>query len=193
MLLTRDRSRPAPQAGRVDGRPIRNTFGDAGEARPGDPAAASHRRSRLDDPPPGHPLQSAVRLERRVRGADRRHLWGLRHHCPGPKDLWVAEQNGGIIGSIFVAPQRRPCRLGPAPHALCRAVGARAGDRYRAGGAGRGLRPAPTGMPGCGSGPIRSRSRRARFTPLPGLQVVETIAEDNFGLKMTGEIWEMVF
>lgn len=56
---------------------IRTILGDI-EPAPGDPPPAPAGRDRLAHPPAGAALQPAIRLERRVRGADRRHIQRVR-------------------------------------------------------------------------------------------------------------------
>jgi GNAT superfamily N-acetyltransferase len=109
-----------------------------------------------------------------------------------PKDLWVAEQNSAIVGSIFVMPseglegsaQLRMLYVEPA--ARGQGVGAslvaQAVSFAKASGYKRMRLWTHT---------IQESARR--IYAAAGFKIVETIPEDNFGMKMMGEIWEMVF
>ena len=108
------------------------------------------------------------------------------------KDLWVAEQRGQIVGSIFVMPseglpgsaQLRMLYVEPATRG--QGVGAtlvrQAVSFARANGYER-LR--------LWTHTIQQAARR--LYAAAGFAIVETIEEDNFGKAMTGEIWEMRF
>ena len=70
------------------------------------PPSASARRTRLADPSPGPALQPAVRLERRVRSADREDLPRVRSR---PRDrrqrpCGSPSATAQVVGSIFVLP-----------------------------------------------------------------------------------------
>jgi len=108
------------------------------------------------------------------------------------KDLWVAEQRGQIVGSIFVMPseglpgsaQLRMLYVEPATRG--QGVGAtlvrQAVSFARANGYERMRLWTHT---------IQQAARR--LYAAAGFAIVETIEEDNFGKAMTGEIWEMPF
>ena len=108
------------------------------------------------------------------------------------KDLWVAEQRGQIVGSIFVMPseglpgsaQLRMLYVEPA--ARGQGVGAalvkQAVSFAQANGYERMRLWTHT---------IQQSARR--IYAAAGFKVVETIEEDNFGKAMTGEIWEIRF
>src|SRR3569833_2157576 len=116
------------------------------------------------------------------------------HDAPDapPKDLWVAEQNGAVVGSIFVMPSEglegsaQLRMLYVEPSARGQGVGAalvaQAVNFARANGYERMRLWTHT---------IQQSARR--IYAAAGFTIVETIPEDNFGMKMTGEIWEMVF
>ena len=108
------------------------------------------------------------------------------------KDLWVAEQRGQIVGSIFVMPseglpgsaQLRMLYVEPATRG--QGVGAtlvrQAVSFARANGYERMRLWTHT---------IQQAARR--LYAAAGFAIVETIEEDNFGKAMTGEIWDMRF
>ena len=116
------------------------------------------------------------------------------HEAPDspPKDLWVAEQNGAIVGSIFVMPsdglegsaQLRMLYVEPSARGqgVGAALVAQAVSFARASGYKRMRLWTHT---------IQESARR--IYAAAGFKIVETIPEDNFGMKMMGEIWEMVF
>jgi DNA-binding MarR family transcriptional regulator/GNAT superfamily N-acetyltransferase len=109
-----------------------------------------------------------------------------------PKALWVAEQSGGIAGSIFVQPseglpgsaQLRMLYVEPAARGqgigatlVAQAVGFARGagyDRMR-----------------LWTHTIQQAARR--IYAAAGFTVVETMPEENFGKSLVGEIWEMRF
>jgi DNA-binding MarR family transcriptional regulator/GNAT superfamily N-acetyltransferase len=109
-----------------------------------------------------------------------------------PRDLWVAEQNGSVVGSIFVMPsegiegsaQLRMLYVEPA--ARGQGVGTvlvkQAVSFARDNGYERMRLWTHT---------IQESARR--IYAAAGFKIVETIPEDNFGVKMIGEIWELVF
>lgn len=109
-----------------------------------------------------------------------------------PKDLWVAEQNGAIVGSIFVMPSHglegsaQLRMLYVEPSARGQGVGtalvSQAVTFARASGYQRMRLWTHT---------IQDSARK--IYAAAGFKVVETIPEDNFGMQMLGEIWEMVF
>ena len=109
-----------------------------------------------------------------------------------PRDLWVAEQNGSIVGSIFVMPSdgipgsAQLRMLYVEPSARGQGVGTvlveQAVSFARDNGYQRMRLWTHT---------IQESARR--IYAAAGFKVVETIPEDNFGLKMMGEIWELVF
>jgi GNAT superfamily N-acetyltransferase/DNA-binding MarR family transcriptional regulator len=108
------------------------------------------------------------------------------------KDLWVAEQNGAIVGSIFVMPseglegsaQLRMLYVEPSARGqgvgtalVAQAVSFARGNGYRR------MR--------LWTHTIQESARK--IYAAAGFKVVETVPEDNFGMQMTGEIWETVF
>ena len=109
-----------------------------------------------------------------------------------PKALWVAEQNGGIVGSIFVMPsegiegsaQLRMLYVEPAARGqgVGAALVAQAVSFARDNGYARMRLWTHT---------IQESARK--LYAAAGFTIVETIPEDNFGVQMLGEIWEMVF
>lgn len=109
-----------------------------------------------------------------------------------PKQLWVAEQNGSVVGSIFVMPSE-----GVAGSAQLRMLYVEPSAR------GQGVGTALVGQAVSFArehGYTRMRlwthtiqEAARRVYAAAGFKVVETIEEDNFGKKMVGEIWEMVF
>lgn len=119
-------------------------------------------------------------------------IYGGYETLPGPKDLWVAEQNGGIVGSIFVAPSE-----GLADSAQLRMLYVEPSARGQ--GVGTALVAQAVGFARANSyrrmrlwtHTIQESARR--IYAAAGFAIVETIPEDNFGVKMMGEIWEMVF
>ena len=109
-----------------------------------------------------------------------------------PRDLWVAEQNGSIVGSVFVMPsagidgsaQLRMLYVEPAARGqgvgtalVAQAVGFARDNSYER------MR--------LWTHTIQDSARR--IYAAAGFRIVETIPEDNFGMQMLGEIWEMVF
>ena len=116
------------------------------------------------------------------------------HDAPDspPKDLWVAEQNGAIVGSIFVMPSEglegsaQLRMLYVEPSARGQGVGAalvaQAVNFAKANGYTRMRLWTHT---------IQEAARR--IYAAAGFKIVETIPEDNFGMKMIGEIWETMF
>jgi DNA-binding MarR family transcriptional regulator/GNAT superfamily N-acetyltransferase len=116
------------------------------------------------------------------------------HEAPEapPKALWVAEQDGTIVGSIFVMPssgidgsaQLRMLYVEPAARGqgVGTALVAQAVGFARDNGYGRMRLWTHT---------IQEAARRGYAAA--GFAIVETIEENNFGVRMTGEIWEMVF
>ena len=119
-------------------------------------------------------------------------IYGGYETLPAPKDLWVAEQDGGIVGSIFVAPsdglagsaQLRMLYVEPSARGqgVGTALVAQAVSFARANNYARMRLWTHT---------IQESARR--IYAAAGFSIVETIAEDNFGVSITGEIWEMVF
>jgi len=109
-----------------------------------------------------------------------------------PRNLWVAEQNGSIVGSIFVMPsdsvegsaQLRMLYVEPAARGqgVGSALVAQAVSFARDSGYGRMRLWTHT---------IQASARK--IYSAAGFKIVETIPENNFGMKMTGEIWEMLF
>jgi len=109
-----------------------------------------------------------------------------------PKDLWVAEQNGSVVGSIFVMPSEglpgsaQLRMLYVEPSARGQGVGTilvkQAVSFARDNGYKRMRLWTHT---------IQDSARK--IYAAAGFKVVETIPEDNFGVKMIGEIWELTF
>ena len=109
-----------------------------------------------------------------------------------PKDLWVAEQDGAIVGSIFVMPSEglegsaQLRMLYVEPSARGQGVGtalvAQAVNFARANGYRRMRLWTHT---------IQASARK--IYAAAGFKIVETIPENNFGMQMIGEIWETVF
>ena len=119
-------------------------------------------------------------------------IYGSYDAMPGPKDLWVAEQDGNIAGSIFVCPsegldgsaQLRMLYVEPAARGqgvgaalVAQAVSFARANNYRR------MR--------LWTHTIQASARK--IYAATGFEIVETIPENNFGLEMMGEIWEMVF
>ena len=109
-----------------------------------------------------------------------------------PKDLWVAEQNGGIVGSIFVMPS-----AGLEDSAQLRMLYVEPSARGQ--GVGTVLVQQAVSF-ARDSGYKRMRlwthtiqESARKIYAAAGCKIVETIPEDNFGAKMVGEIWETVF
>ena len=116
------------------------------------------------------------------------------HDAPDtpPKDLWVAEQNGAIVGSIFVMPSE-----GLEGSAQLRMLYVEPSARGQ--GVGTALVAQAVSF-ARGSGYKRMRlwthtiqESARKIYAAAGFQIVETIPEDNFGMQMMGEIWETVF
>jgi len=109
-----------------------------------------------------------------------------------PKDLWVAEQNGSIVGSIFVMPSE-----GIEGSAQLRMLYVEPSARGQ--GVGTVLvRQAVSFARDNGYKRMRLwthtiQESARKIYAAAGFKVVETIPEDNFGVKMMGEIWELVF
>jgi len=109
-----------------------------------------------------------------------------------PKDLWVAEQGGAIVGSIFVMPsdglegsaQLRMLYVEPSARGqgVGTALVAQAVNFARANGYRRMRLWTHT---------IQTSARK--IYAAAGFKIVETIPENNFGMQMIGEIWETVF
>jgi len=109
-----------------------------------------------------------------------------------PKDLWVAEQDGAIVGSIFVMPtegiegsaQLRMLYVEPA--ARGQGVGAALVNQAVSFARDHGY---------CRmrlwTHTIQESARR--IYAAAGFRIVETMPEDNFGVTMMGEIWERTF
>jgi DNA-binding MarR family transcriptional regulator/GNAT superfamily N-acetyltransferase len=109
-----------------------------------------------------------------------------------PRNLWVAEQNGSIVGSIFVMPseglpgsaQLRMLYVEPAARGqgvgtvlVAQAVSFARDNGYRR------MR--------LWTHTVQESARR--IYAAAGFRIVETIPEDNFGVEMIGEIWELAF
>lgn len=109
-----------------------------------------------------------------------------------PKDLWVAEQNGGIVGSIFVMPSEglegsaQLRMLYVEPSARGQGVGAALVAQ-----AVRFARDNGYKRMRLWTHTIQASARK--LYAAAGFSIVETIPEDNFGMEMLGEIWETVF
>jgi GNAT superfamily N-acetyltransferase len=109
-----------------------------------------------------------------------------------PKELWVAEQNGSIVGSVFVMPSN-----GIQGSAQLRMLYVEPSAR----GQGFGtvlVKQAVSFARESGYKRMRLwthtiQESARRIYAAAGFEIVETIEEDNFGRKMMGEIWEMVF
>jgi DNA-binding MarR family transcriptional regulator/GNAT superfamily N-acetyltransferase len=109
-----------------------------------------------------------------------------------PRNLWVAEQNGSIVGSIFVMPseglpgsaQLRMLYVEPAARGqgvgtvlVAQAVSFARDNGYRR------MR--------LWTHTVQESARR--IYAAAGFRIVETIPENNFGVEMIGEIWELAF
>jgi len=109
-----------------------------------------------------------------------------------PKQLWVAEQNGGVVGSVFVQPtagipgsaQLRMLYVEPA--ARGQGIGATLVDQAVSFARGAGYERMRLW-----THTIQEAARR--IYAAAGFVVVETMPEQNFGKALTGEIWEMRF
>jgi len=119
-------------------------------------------------------------------------IYGGYETLPEPKSMWVAEQGGQIAGSIFVAPSE-----GVTDSAQLRMLYVEPSAR------GQGLGAALIGQ---AVGFARANGYRRmrlwthtiqqaarRLYAAAGFTIVETMPEENFGVSMTGEIWEMTF
>ncbi len=121
-------------------------------------------------------------------------IYGDYHAAPAtpPKNLWVAEQNGAVAGSIFVEPSRdlpgsaQLRMLFVEPWARGQGIGkvlvAQAVSFAREGGYERLRLWTHT-----------HQEAARRLYAAAGMAIVETMDEHNFGGLMTGEIWEMRF
>ncbi|MDR3472862.1 MAG: GNAT family N-acetyltransferase [Devosia sp.] len=117
-------------------------------------------------------------------------IYGGYEQLPQPRQLWVAEQDGGIVGSIFVAPSEGIAgsaqlrMLYVEPEARGQGIGstlvAQAVSFARENGFARMRLWTHT---------IQEAARR--LYAAAGFAVVETMPEDNFGMQMLGEIWEL--
>jgi DNA-binding MarR family transcriptional regulator/GNAT superfamily N-acetyltransferase len=108
------------------------------------------------------------------------------------KNLWVAEQDGGIVGSIFVMPSD-----GTEGSAQLRMLYVEPAARGQ--GVGTALVEQAVGF-ARDSGYHRMRlwthtiqESARKIYAAAGFKIVETMPEDNFGREMIGEIWETVF
>jgi DNA-binding MarR family transcriptional regulator/GNAT superfamily N-acetyltransferase len=109
-----------------------------------------------------------------------------------PKELWVAEQDGTIVGSIFVMPSD-----GLAGSAQLRMLYVEPAARGKGVGAALVAQAVSFAL---GSGYERMRlwthtnqvSARKLYAAA-GFAIVETMPEHNFGKELSGEIWEMRF
>lgn len=109
-----------------------------------------------------------------------------------PKDLWIAEQSGGVVGSIFVMPSE-----GVAGSAQLRMLYVEPSARGQGVGAAL-VAQAVSFARDHGYERMRLwthtiQESARRIYAAAGFEIVETLEEDNFGMKMTGEIWEMMF
>jgi len=109
-----------------------------------------------------------------------------------PKDLWVAELDGAIVGSIFVMPSD-----GLAGSAQLRMLYVEPSARGR--GVGTALVAQAVGF-ARSNGYDRMRlwthtiqEAARRLYQAAGFRIVETIPEHNFGKAMMGEIWQLDF
>jgi DNA-binding MarR family transcriptional regulator/GNAT superfamily N-acetyltransferase len=109
-----------------------------------------------------------------------------------PKDLWVADQNGAIVGSIFVMPSD-----GIESSAQLRMLYVEPSARGQ--GVGAALVAQAVGF-ARDNGYARMRlwthtiqESARRIYAAAGFTIVETMLENSFGKEMVGEIWEMVF
>lgn len=109
-----------------------------------------------------------------------------------PKNLWIAEQNGAIVGSIFVEPS-----AGVPGSAQLRMLFTEPSARGQ--GIGKVLVAQAVSF-ARDSGYERMRlwthahqESARRLYAAAGFTIVETMSEHNFGKAMTGEIWEMRF
>lgn len=108
------------------------------------------------------------------------------------KNLWVAQQDGGIVGSVFVLPsdglpgsaQLRMLYVEPA--ARGQGIGAVLVEQ-----AVRFARDNGYARMRLWTHAIQESARKLYATA--GFKIVETMPEANFGREMTGEIWETVF
>ena len=108
------------------------------------------------------------------------------------KDLWVAEQDGGIVGSIFVMPsdglpgsaQLRMLYVEPAARGqgVGAALVAQAVSFARDNGYERMRLWTHT-----------NQESARRLYAAAGFEIVETMPESNFGKELIGEIWELRF
>ena len=109
-----------------------------------------------------------------------------------PKDLWVAEQGGNIVGSIFVQPSD-----GVPGSAQLRMLYVEPASRGQGIGATL-VAQAVTFARGAGYERMRLwthtiQEAARRIYRAAGFDIVETMPEQNFGKSLTGEIWEMRF
>jgi DNA-binding MarR family transcriptional regulator/N-acetylglutamate synthase-like GNAT family acetyltransferase len=109
-----------------------------------------------------------------------------------PRDLWVAERNGAIVGSIFAMSSE-----GLAGSAQLRMLYVEPSARGQ--GVGTALVAQAVGF-ARGHGYDRMRlwthtiqAAARRVYEAAGFRIVETIPEHNFGKDMTGEIWQLDF
>lgn len=109
-----------------------------------------------------------------------------------PRNLWIAEQDGAIVGSIFVQPTE-----GLADSAQLRMLFVETAARGR--GVGTALvRQAVSFARDAGYKRMRlwtheNQSAARKLYRAAGFEIVETMPETNFGKELIGEIWEMRF
>ena len=102
---------------------------------------------------------------------------------------WIAEIDGEPVGCVFLVKQTKT--RGEAAPADRRAAGARpsawAGAWWRS--ASRSRAPRATASSCCGRSP--TSPRRAHIYKATGFKLVSTQRHQDFGIKLTGEYWEL--
>ncbi|UJW84883.1 bifunctional helix-turn-helix transcriptional regulator/GNAT family N-acetyltransferase [Devosia sp. SL43] len=108
------------------------------------------------------------------------------------KDLWVAEQDGGIVGSIFVMPSEglpgsaQLRMLYVEPSARGQGIGATLVSQAVSFARGKGYERMRLWT-------HTNQTSAGKLYAGAGFQIVETMPEHNFGKELMGEIWEMRF
>jgi len=116
-------------------------------------------------------------------------IYGGYDQLPEPRQLWVAEQSGKIVGSIFVAPSEgiegsaQLRMLYVEPEARGQGIGSTLVAQALAF-----AREQRFERMRLWTHTVQASARRVYAAA--GFAIVETMAEDNFGVTMTGEIWE---